>query len=328
MRKIPFPHTPICVLLVLLPFAAPVQAASSQTFVSKSGSDTNACTIAAPCLTFARAVAVTSVGGEIDALTPGNFGPVAITTSVTIDGKGMGSISTDFSSDSPLTVNLPAGSAVAVRNLSMNGTNGTSVGVDLLGSGSLLIDGCSFSGFINVAVFDEAAAAANLVVRNSTLEGGFGGLEVEASTNVTLDHVSITGFSTTGVGIYGSSPAVTITDSVITGGSTGVLIDTTAGASTVAMIERTTVSGASGVGVSTGKGVTNLDNSTFFTNNVGIEAKTSALIHISNNNFYDNHTAISCDGGAGTVLSAGNNQRGSNSGGPPSCSTIGTFTLQ
>src|ERR1700727_746960 len=66
----------------------PACAQATRTWVSGVGSDANPCSRTAPCLTFSGAIAKTAAGGEIDALDPGGFGPVAITKSITIDGGG------------------------------------------------------------------------------------------------------------------------------------------------------------------------------------------------------------------------------------------------
>src|SRR5262249_34736332 len=51
-------------------------APSSKTWVSAAGNDGNACTLAAPCLTFQRALTQTTAGGEIGVLGPGSYGPL------------------------------------------------------------------------------------------------------------------------------------------------------------------------------------------------------------------------------------------------------------
>ena len=50
----------------------------ARTWVSGTGDDTSQCTADAPCQTFPAAMALTLPGGEIDALDPGDFGPVTI----------------------------------------------------------------------------------------------------------------------------------------------------------------------------------------------------------------------------------------------------------
>jgi hypothetical protein len=53
-------------------------ALSNHTFVSGNGSDSNPCSIAAPCRSFAGALAQTSTGGEIAVLDTAGYGAVTI----------------------------------------------------------------------------------------------------------------------------------------------------------------------------------------------------------------------------------------------------------
>src|SRR5947208_13666099 len=69
----------------LLLNALPAHAQNTRSFVSGAGSDAAACTRAAPCLTFTRALTQTNAGGLINCLDVGDFGTVVITQSVTID---------------------------------------------------------------------------------------------------------------------------------------------------------------------------------------------------------------------------------------------------
>ncbi len=56
-----------------------------QTWVSSAGDDNDDCSIATPCQSFAGAFAKTTAGGEINCLNPGDYGPIVITKSITID---------------------------------------------------------------------------------------------------------------------------------------------------------------------------------------------------------------------------------------------------
>jgi hypothetical protein len=68
-------------LFVLFVFVTAAHAAlAPQTFVSASGNDANPCTQASPCATFQAAISVTAPGGEVDALTAGNFVCFRLTT--------------------------------------------------------------------------------------------------------------------------------------------------------------------------------------------------------------------------------------------------------
>ena len=83
-------------------------AAFSQTWVSNTGSNSNPCTMAAPCLTFQRAVNVTPAWGQVRVLNAGDYGSVTITQAIRIDGGGL--VSNVTTSGSSITVNTPAGS--------------------------------------------------------------------------------------------------------------------------------------------------------------------------------------------------------------------------
>ena len=97
--------------------------APNLTFVSGVGDDANPCRRTAPCRTFAAAISKTKAGGEIDVLDPGGYGPVTITKSITIDGKGMASILA--SGTNGITVNAGSTDVIILRNLSINGAGST-----------------------------------------------------------------------------------------------------------------------------------------------------------------------------------------------------------
>src|SRR5580692_7615954 len=69
--------------------ATPAQAQATRTWVSGVGDDANPCSRTAPCKTFAGAIAVTAVGGEINVLDPGGFGAVTITKSIQIRSESV-----------------------------------------------------------------------------------------------------------------------------------------------------------------------------------------------------------------------------------------------
>ena len=75
--------------------SAPAQAQNgslTRSFVSSSGVDTNPCTIAQPCASFAHAYTMVGANGIIAALDPGKYGPLTITGPVTINGNGWSAI--------------------------------------------------------------------------------------------------------------------------------------------------------------------------------------------------------------------------------------------
>ncbi|MGI8568743.1 MAG: hypothetical protein ACR2KT_06560 [Methylocella sp.] len=70
--------------------AAPAAALANRTWVSGHGTDSGACTRAAPCKTFAFAITVTNAGGGIDVLDPAGYGPVTIAKAISIVNDGVG----------------------------------------------------------------------------------------------------------------------------------------------------------------------------------------------------------------------------------------------
>src|SRR5688500_14729375 len=78
----------VAVLAAALLHVTPVHAQSIRTWVSGTGDDANPCALTAPCKTFAGAISKTPAGGEISVWSPGGFGTVTITKSLSINAIG------------------------------------------------------------------------------------------------------------------------------------------------------------------------------------------------------------------------------------------------
>ena len=197
----------------------PVVAATARTFVSASGDDASPCTRDAPCLTFAAALRNTSAGGEIDALDPGDFGPVTLTGSMTIDGGG-GLVAGALvaSGTRGITVNAGANDAVNLRGLAFDGYSETGASGVVFNSGSRLqVEHCTFQGFDTAGIAFTpgagSATTAQMFVEDSTMVGNAYGVSVIPTagiaaavtlTRVHLDQNSITGLMADGTN--GSGP--------------------------------------------------------------------------------------------------------------------------
>jgi hypothetical protein len=126
---------------------------SSQTFVSATlGSDANPCTRMSPCLTFTAALAQTTVGGEIDVLDPGDFGPVTITKAITIFGNAVGGAAVAGTIPSPgtsgIVVSAGSGDTVNLRGLIFDGVNASGTSGIVFNRGARLnIQNCVVQGF-------------------------------------------------------------------------------------------------------------------------------------------------------------------------------------
>src|SRR5262245_53433060 len=92
------------------------QAQPTRVFVAAQGSDSNACTFAAPCRTFQRAHNVVAANGEIDVLDPAGYGVLIITKSISVQGHGFAGISVT-SGNTGITVSAGAADAVNVNGV-------------------------------------------------------------------------------------------------------------------------------------------------------------------------------------------------------------------
>jgi hypothetical protein len=114
--------------------------AATRTFVSNTGNDANVsssgCSETAPCATFATALSVTKSGGEIVALTGGSYGPLNITTPLTVIGAPGASIT---GSAGTTAITIAVTGTVFIRGIDIDGANnGTNIGIQLT-SGNLVL---------------------------------------------------------------------------------------------------------------------------------------------------------------------------------------------
>ena len=163
--------------------------------------DPNPCTVTSPCLTFAAALTNTTAGGEIDVLTPGDYGPVTITKAISIydDGAGTaGALTT--SGTSGITINAGANDAVNLRGLSFNGLTASGAsGVNFISGARLHIEKCSFQSFatsgITFAPGGGSAATVAMVIEDTTLINNTVGLSIRPTggiaANVALRRIKL-----------------------------------------------------------------------------------------------------------------------------------------
>src|SRR5258708_3937061 len=118
-------HVLVALFALLLP-TLPAQAAP-MTFVASTGNDSNACTLAAPCLTFVNAVVKTDSGGVIKCLDSGPFvGSATIFQTLTIDCAG----GTYMPGLVFVGLEIPSATVtLTVRNMVISGAGGAGVGL-------------------------------------------------------------------------------------------------------------------------------------------------------------------------------------------------------
>ena len=183
----------IALLAFTLALSAAAQAQLSRTWVSGLGDDNNPCSRTAPCKTFAGAISKTNDKGEIDALDPGGFGSVLITKSITIDGAGtMASILNSLTygvliNDS--STGAPNSIVVTLRNLSMDGTDTGTYGINFVSGKTVNVENCRIFGNNSAAPSGIgirvllSASGSNLNVKNTNIFNNRVGISATTSAS-------------------------------------------------------------------------------------------------------------------------------------------------
>jgi hypothetical protein len=293
-------------LAAMLPVMLPVTPANAQgairSFVAVSnGSDSNPCTITAPCRHFSAALAATAVGGEIDALEPGAYGSFTINQAVTIDGQSWSYVAPP-NGGAAITINAVSGNVI-IRGVSANGvgaTGGTN-GILFNSGSSLTIADCTLQNFVNSEgsggtngngiLMQPTSGTLSFAITNTTVSNnGFGGIRYiptggsTTTANGVIDHVVVTnngpGAPGPGIGLNilggGGSTNVVISNSILNGNNAGGIyaFGGPAAALTVSINNTTVTSNGTGINIQGGAGpeTVSIDNITAAGNVFGISA--------------------------------------------------------
>ncbi len=248
-------------------------------FVSASSGDdynvSTSCSAAAPCRTFAAALPVTLAGGEVLALSSGDYGTIAPTKSVVLTAAPGQAASLTATSGSAVSV-ATSGVKVVLRNLQLVGA-GAANGVLMTNGAELALDKCLVSGFSSngisistpavVRIFDSLirdnggigvrlANGARADIVGSKLYGnGYSGVVVDGSSPGTTTRATVTKSVVVGVkdgadwGVSAESYSATgvaqleVVRSAVTHSTKGVVAYSTSGGSAVVTLARTRVNG-------------------------------------------------------------------------------------
>lgn len=272
-------------------------AQATRTWVSGVGDDANPCSRTAPCKTFAGAISKTATDGEIDTLDPGGFGGVTITKSITIDG-GPTAGGVLVAGTNGIVINS-ATAKVVLRNLSILGVSGAIDGIKIVNAASVLIENVRISGFTGRAIHVVPSTAQSAVsIINTTITHNTGhGIFFLSSPNaqgMTAFIRNVKVHANGGTGIFlGNGTQGFITGTTVSKNGRGIMIEEIAGNTDVEITD-TLISNSIGVGLESGTGTpqTRLSNVTITNNGTGVFI-----------------------GGAGAVLSYGNNHITANASG-------------
>src|SRR5215472_1484259 len=209
-------------------------AQANRTFVSGHGSDSNPCSLSAPCRSFAGALAQTNAGGEIAVLDTAGYGTVTITKAISIvNEEGVEAGITATGGADAITINAGPTDTVNLRGLTLVGgavacCSGN--GITFNSGGALNIQNCVIRGFGQFGLNLVPTVSTDINVANTILSGNFSsGVNLQPSgTNLTVTasfaqvqaiHNSGDGFDVLGNLMTGSLHAVAA-DSLASGNVT------------------------------------------------------------------------------------------------------------
>jgi hypothetical protein len=199
--------------------AGPAWAASPVTFVSAAGADAGACaTTATACRTFGYAIGQTAAGGEIKALTPGNFGPFTINKSLTVTGVEGASVLQAANGADAIAIAAGANDVVSLIGLAVDGGSTGGNGVKLTSGGLLTIKNCMVRNFKASGIAFLPSGGTKFLIEDTILTNfGWEGVSVMAAPGANasgaLNRISVTGAKWAGVEVNWTN-RVSISDSL------------------------------------------------------------------------------------------------------------------
>jgi hypothetical protein len=179
------------------------QAADNIRYVSVTGKDSNACTLAAPCRALQRAINVAPAGGEVRVLDSGSYGDTArITKSLTISGYGhivyLGS-----------RIDVDAAAAVVVlRGLVLNGLGDASNGIRIVAAAAVHIERCTIHGFFEGGIEATAPGLRLFVIDTVSRDNRGHGITVAELARLTVDNSRFENNGQSGIGVSASHASI------------------------------------------------------------------------------------------------------------------------
>ncbi len=232
MRKFMMPLSISVTLLSIFLWSATAVAQATRTWVSGVGDDANPCSRTAPCKTFAGAISKTAAGGEIDALDPAGYGGVTITKGITIDGGGGQVASVLVSGTNGINVQAGPTSVVTLRNLRINGIQGTASGglngIRYISGAALHVENCYIFGFTGDGINVATSSAAALFVTDTFLTNNGNGIQIAPTApNIRSALLRVRAQDNSGFGFYvhpagGVGAGTVIEDSAAVMNGTGI----------------------------------------------------------------------------------------------------------
>jgi hypothetical protein len=292
-------------------FAAPASAQATRTWVSGVGDDVNPCSRTAPCKTFAGAISKTAAGGEINCLDSGGFGSVTITKSIAIICEGVigGVLATGTNG---ITINAAATDSVTLSGLDINGGGSGFKGVRYLSAGAVHIHNSRIQRFQaanGAGISFGPSTPGNLIVSNTTiLNNGNGstggGIEVVPTgsgsfSKITLEDVRVEANANVGIrvdmtGATAGTVAISIEDTYVASGPTGLSVNATGAGVANLMLVRSELVNNYGPGLTANgaNATVRVSDTTISGNNSGVVATNGATVASYGDNRVDGNPIV------------------------------------
>jgi len=144
------------------------QAGNGYSFLSTHGSDANPCTFAAPCRSFAAAMAATNPNGGIMILDVGGYGSLTIDKGINIVNASGGEAGISFTGTGiGVTVTAGVNDAVNLRGLTIDGVGLGTVGIEFNSGKSLTLEDCVIRRVANDGINFDPNGSSSLSIYNS-----------------------------------------------------------------------------------------------------------------------------------------------------------------
>jgi nitrous oxidase accessory protein NosD len=258
-----------------------------RSFVSaQTGSDLNPCTPTSPCRTFARALTVTQVDGELIVLDSGGYGPnLTINQGVQIQAPAGVYAGITTTTGDAITVNAPSASVV-LKGLTINHAGGTDA-IAITAVQALHVENCTITGFSSGIVFDVAGS---LFVRESTFRrNSESGILLNTSTGIVLASIDHCTFEKNDNGVWVDGNAKATVRGSLAFGQTHTGYRSQIAGSELTVENCVATHNANGISAFT-SGVVRVSNSTVTNNGIGFRNPDGTFLSRTNNTVEGNTT--------------------------------------
>jgi hypothetical protein len=276
-------------MTALLQFA-PAYGQSMRTYVSGTGKDGTACTLANPCRTLQAALKLTNPGGQIQSLDSADYGYVTINQAVTLLGAH-GATGVLAANVSGITINAGANDVINLKGLDIDGVGSGGNGIQFNSGSTLNIQDSIIRGFAS-GINITSTSANSFTVSDTVLSNNSIGLSAQSSA-------PITGVLS-GVQVINNASGV-----VATGANSSSQVLLTVQSSMVANNDTVGI-------LSNGFSTISVSDTTIANNGIGVEAQNAgAVLQLFGSSLTGNTTGWAALNG-GQVISSASNAIGGN----------------